>query len=123
VLNKKGERIGLIGAYDMHDNMIEVGREVNVGEPTETIESKFLIRDFCKLVLGLNKICGIAYVDNKKRISDAKKMGGVEVNRVNRGGRDGVYFEFDLTKESDSIKKIKKLLTKMNQEKQRGIHD
>ena len=47
VLNKKGERIGLIGAYDMHDGMAEVGREVNVGEPTETMEVGILIRSFC----------------------------------------------------------------------------
>ena len=114
VLNKKGERIGLIGAYNLQGNVIEVGREVNIGEPTETMETKFLIRDFCRHVLGLNKICGIAYVDNKKRISDAKKMGGVEVERVNRGGREGLYFEFDLTNDSDSIKRIKKLLTGMN---------
>lgn len=123
VLNKNGKRIGLIGAYNLQGDIIEVGREVNIGEPTETMETKFLIRDFCRQVLGLNKICGIAYVNNKKRISDAKKMGGVEVKRVNRGGREGLYFEFDLTKESDSIKRIKKLLTEINDKKQRSLYE
>lgn len=116
VLNKKGERIGLIGAYDMHDNMIEIGREVNVGEPTEIMEAEILIRDFCKKELGFQRICGVVYSNNKKRLSDAMKIGGQNVRPVKRGENDAFYLEYDLIDENESIKRIRRLLKQLSNE-------
>lgn len=110
VLNKKGERIGLIGAYNLQGNIIEVGREVNVGEPTEVMEVKILIRDFCRKILGVDRISGVVYMNNKKRISDAIKLGGQNMNVIKRGENEVLYFEFDLVNEDNSVKKIKRLL-------------
>ena len=110
VLNKKGERIGLYGVYDIHDGMAEVGREVNVGEPTEIMEVGILIRSFCRNVLKINKTCCVLYANNLKHISDAKKIGGQFVRMEKRSGRDALYFEQDLTYDNDVIKKIKKSL-------------
>lgn len=116
VLNKKGERIGLIGAYDLHDGMIEIGREVNVGEPTETMEEGVLIRDFCKNVLNVHKACGVIYANNFKHISDAHKMGGMHKKNVIRGQREALYFEYNLDEDTNTLKKIKKLLLMLHKE-------
>ena len=113
VLNKKGERIGLIGAYDIHDGMAEVGREVNVGEPTEIMEAEILIRDFCKKELGFSRICGVVYANNKRRLSDAVKIGGQNVRPIKRGGNDAFYLEYDLVNEGESIKRIRRLLRQL----------
>lgn len=113
VLNKKGERIGLIGAYDMHDDIIEIGREVNVGEPMETLEVGILIGDFCKNVLHLNKKCFVIYSNNKKHICEAKRRGGVFVKTVQRGSHEALYFEQTIGEDNLQEKKIKKMLCKL----------
>lgn len=113
VLNKRGERVGLIGAYDMHEDIIEVGREVNNGEPMESMEAEVLIRRFCHEILGLDKICGVIYANNKKHISDAVKIGGQNQRLVKRGEQDALYFEYDLLHENSMMRKIKKLLEKV----------
>ena len=113
VLNKKGERIGLIGAYDMQDGIIEVGREVNIGEPAEIMEAEILIRDFCKENLGLKKICGVVYANNKKRLSDAVKIGGRNIRPIKRGDNDAFYLEYDLVDEGVSVKRIRRLLKQL----------
>ncbi len=113
VLNKKGERIGLYGVYDIHDGMAEVGREVNVGEPTETMEVGILIGDFCRNVLGLSKVCFVIYANNPKHISDAVKRGVILSKKMVRGNKDVIYFEQDLSQQNEVSKKIKSLLTKM----------
>ena len=45
VWNKKGERIGLIGVYDIHDQTGEIGREVNDAGPVEAMEAEVLLND------------------------------------------------------------------------------
>ena len=96
VLNKKGDRIGLYGVYDIHDGTAEVGREVNVGEPTETMEVGFLVADFCKNVLGISKVCFVIYENNVHRISEVQKTAKF-VKRVRRGDHVALCFESDLT--------------------------
>ena len=115
VLNKKGERIGLIGVYDMHDGMIELGREVNIGEPMETMEVGLLMGDFCRNILHISKICFVIYANNPKHISDSIKKGACFKKKVLRGSHDAYYFEQDLSLQNEISQKIKKLLTKMYQ--------
>ena len=113
VLNKKGERIGLIGAYDLHDGMIEIGREVVVGEPTESMETELIIIDFCKNVLKLKRSCGVVYTNNKQHINEVSKKAKF-IKTVVRNGHEAMYFEVDLSAENKTELKIKKILERLH---------
>ncbi len=109
VLNKKGERIGLIGAYNLQGDMIEVGREVIVGEPTESMETELLINDFCRNVLNLKRTCGVVYSNNVHHLNEVKKK-NTFIKSVQRGGHEAMLFEFDLQSENQIESKIRKML-------------
>lgn len=96
VLNKKGERIGLIGVYDIHDGIGEVGREVSDGTPMEAMEAKVLLEDFYREVLHLKKATGVIYLSNKKQLSIQKKLGLTMKKKVYRNGIECAYFEVEL---------------------------
>lgn len=113
VLNKRNERIGLIGVYDIHDDMGEVGREVNIGEPTETMETTLLIDDFCKDVLKLKKLCYVIYANNKKNLSNAKKKKGNMVGKIIRSGVEAYYFEDDIDSVDERNIKIRKMIDRL----------
>ncbi len=112
VLNKKGERIGLYGVYDIHDGMAEVGREVNVGEPTEIMEVGLLVADFCRNVLRLKRTCFVVYENNVHHLSDVKKN-STFVKKVVRSGHEALYFEDDLNVERASLRKIRQMLGRL----------
>ena len=116
VLNKKGERIGLYGAYNIRDGMAELGREVNVGEPTEIMEVSLLVADFCRDVLKLNRICSVVYENNVHHLSDVKKK-STFVKKVVRSGHNALYFEDDLNEESSSSRKIRQMLERLYKKK------
>lgn len=118
VLNKKGERIGLYGAYDIHDGMAEVGREVNVGEPTEIMEVGFLVADFCREVLKLKRTCFVIYENNIHRISEVKKT-ATFIKKVKRGEHTALCFECNLDGINPAREKAKLLLKRLY-EKQKG---
>lgn len=113
VLNKKGERIGLYGVYDIHDGMAEVGREVNVGEPTEIMEVGVLLSSFCINTLHLKRICYVIYENNVGNINNAKKRGGIFIKNVVRSGKKALYFEQALGVENSGSKKVRMLLNKL----------
>lgn len=117
VLNKKGERIGLIGAYDLQGDMIEVGREVIVGEPTESMETELLINDFCRNVLNLKRTCGVVYANNKHHLNEVKKKNKF-IKSVQRGGREAMLFEFDLQSENQTESRIKAMLERLYKKQQ-----
>lgn len=119
VLNKKGERIGLYGIYDLHDGMAEVGREVNIGEPMETLEVSLLINDFCVNVLGITKTCSVIYSNNTKHISDELKRGGKHLRTERRGEHEALYFEHDLLNENATVKKIRGMIDRLYEMQQR----
>ena len=112
VLNKKGERIGLYGVYDIHGDMAEIGREVNVGEPTEIMEVGFLVADFCRDVLKLKRTSFVIYENNIHRISEVKKT-ATYVKDVQRGGHRALYFESDLYAKTPVCEKAKLLLKRL----------
>ena len=112
VLNKKGERIGLYGVYDIHDGMAEVGREVNVGEPTEIMEVGLLVADFCRNVLRLKRTCFVIYENNLHRLSEVKKN-STFIKKVKRGCHDALYFESDLDEENPVSKRTRLLLERL----------
>jgi hypothetical protein len=112
VLNKNGERIGLYGVYDIHDGMAEVGREVNVGEPTEIMEVGFLVADFCREVLKLKRTCFVIYENNIHRISEVRKT-ATFIKRVKRGVHTALCFECNLEEKNPAREKAKFLLKRL----------
>ncbi len=109
VLNKKSEKIGLIGVYDIHDGMGEFGREVSFGNPMQTMEAELLLEDFCRDVLHLKKICWVIYLNNRKHISDQKKKGLQPLLVTVRNGVDCAYYEAELGTGSPNDKRRKML--------------
>lgn len=111
VLNKKGQKIGLIGVYDIHDGMGEVGREVNDGSPMEAMEAEILLNEFIRDVLHLKKICYVIYMNNHKNISNQRKKGYEPLRIIKRNGVECAYYEAAVCNDNDV--KIKKLLEKI----------
>lgn len=113
VLNKKGERIGLVGIYDIHGDIGEYGREVNVGEPAEVMDVGIVLADFCVKYLHLKKISYVIYENNIRNIANAKKRGGTFKKIVERGGKKTLYFEHSLEEESPGAEKVRLLLNRL----------
>lgn len=111
VWNKKGERIGLIGVYDIHDQTGEIGREVNDAGPVEAMEAEVLLNDFCRSVLHLEKLTYVIYLSNKKHINNHKKR-GIEMKRiVIRNGVECAYYERDA--DENDFAKTRRLLDRI----------
>ncbi len=111
VLNKQGERIGLIGVYDIHDGIGEVGREVNCGSPVESMEAEVLLNQFIKEELKLERYCSVVYAHNKRQLSLIRKCGYEIEREIERNGIPSYYFEYKT--QIDYMKKTKKLLEKI----------
>ena len=113
IVNRFGERVGLLGIYDIHDDIGEIGRLVSIGEPVETYEAQLLLNDFINDVLGLKKVCYVIYSDNKKHVSDIRKSGGNFVGMITRGGREALYFEDEVVADSDFNRKVRRMIDKL----------
>ena len=113
IRNRFGEKVGLIGVYDIHDGIGEIGRLVSVGDPTETFEADILLNDFIREELKLKKICYVIYPENKKHISDRRKLGAEYSKIVNRGGKEALYFEEVVDYENYENNKIRKMINKL----------
>lgn len=111
VWNKKGERVGLIGVYDIHDGMGETGREVSDGTPMEAMEAEVLLEEFYRNVLGLKKVIGVVYMSNKKHISNQRKRGFEMKKTVMRNGVECAYYEMEV--DEKNFEKIRLLLNKI----------
>jgi len=70
-----GERIGTIGVYNIHGKVAEGGRLVLIGSGVENFEAGLLLSDFCFDILGLTKITGFIFPENKRSIRFNKKLG------------------------------------------------
>lgn len=115
VLNNQGERIGLIGLYDIHDGEGEVGREVNNGSPEECMEAELLISEFALKTVGLKKYTYVIYTHNHKAITRQAKLGITALKTVTRNGIECAYYECvsDDEKSVQGLKKIEELLNKI----------
>ena len=113
VLNKKGERIGLVGIYDIHGDIGEFGREVNIGEPAEIMEVGIVLATFCINVLNLKKISYVIYANNVTHLSTIKKRGGNYKKIVERNGIKAFYFEQSLETETIGAKKVRLTLERL----------
>lgn len=113
IVNRFEEKVGLIGVYDIHDGIGEIGRFVSVGDPTETFEAELLLDDFIRQVLKLKRICYVIYADNKKHISDKKKIGISSKKDIMRGGKDALYYEEEVDYINYEDNKIRKMINKL----------
>lgn len=123
VLNKKGERIGLFGVYDIHDGLAEIGREVNVGEPMETMEVGILIKNFCLSVLSIHRIKFVIYANNPKHVSDSLKKGAIFIKKVMRGSHEALYFEQDIDEDNAASLKVLNLLKAIHQKRNHSLQE
>ncbi len=114
VYNKKNERIGLLGVYNIHNGIGEVGREVSYGNPMETMEALVLLEDFICDVLKLERLCYVIYTQNGKNISNQKKKGYLPQRIIYRNGIECAYYEVPARNNANN--KIRKLLKKINAE-------
>lgn len=109
VYNKKGEKIGLIGIYDIQGDSAEIGREVSYGNCVEVIESEILAEDFAMDVLGLKTLHSVIYSNNIKHLNNQKHVGAKPVKKVIRSGVESYYFETVLSKNTAARRKLAKI--------------
>lgn len=110
--NKKGERIGLIGIYDIHGKVGEEGRTVSYGSPLENIEATLLLEGFARDVLGLEIISISVYADNKKIIHGCIKAGFEVIRKDIRSGKNSVVMEISCKKDNPRRKKYLEMIKK-----------
>lgn len=72
-----GERIGTISVFNIRGTLAEGGRLVLIGNGLENFEAAMLLSDFSFNELGLSKITGFIFPENKRSIRFNKKMGNV----------------------------------------------
>lgn len=106
VYNRKGEKIGLIGCYNIQGDMCEIGREVNSGSAVEAIEAQILNQDFAMDVLGLKRQCYVIYANNKNNLSNQKHGGVKPLKKIVRSGTEAYYFENVLSKDTPIRRKL-----------------
>ncbi len=114
VYNKKDEKIGLLGVYNIHDGIGEVGREVNYGSPMETMEALVLLEDFMCDVLKLERVSYVIYTNNVKNISNQKKKGYEPQSIIYRNGVECAYYEMPARNKAND--KVRKLLEEISAE-------
>ena len=106
VYNKKGDKIGLIGVYDISGDTAEMGREVNCGSCVEVMEAEVLLQDFAIDVLGLKTMYYVIYANNPKHLKNQKRNNMIPVKKVTRNGVESFYFEFELSKDTSIRRKL-----------------
>ncbi len=117
VYNKVGEKIGLIGVYDIEGDSAEFGRELNIGEPYETMEAEILNLDFARLVLGLKNSRAIVYKHNDKQYNMLKKRGGQVITEIDHNGIPSYLLESTLEEQNKRMESVRKMLNKLAEKK------
>ncbi len=113
VYNNDGEKIGLIGAYDVKDDSCEVGREINVGAPYETMETQILINDFILDVLKLKYKRSVIYKNNKKQLQMQHQKGIEPVGECIRSGIPSYEYKTDAEKERKDFAKVQVMIDRL----------
>lgn len=113
VLNRKGERIGLIGVYNINYGIGETGREIIDGSPYETMEAEILLCDFCIDILHLKTKVGIIYKHNKKQIALQKKLGLEPCAEIMRSGVPAYEYKIDFLLLQKNYGRVRKMIDKL----------
>lgn len=112
ICRKDGERIGLIGLYNIEGEKAEIGRFVSDGDSVESLEADYLLSSYANLKMGIQVLSFIVYKNNTSHISNQKKRGYVPLKTIVRNGVEAYYYEVQCA--SDGKKdKIKDLLNKI----------
>jgi len=114
VLNKKDERIGLIGIYNINNGIGEAGREINIGLPNEVIEAQILLIDFCINILHLKTRVAVVYKTNKKRLNLLKHFNIFPKREIERNGVASYEFEDSFESLQEGQQKARQLLDEIN---------
>ena len=120
VYNRNNEKIGLIGVYDIRGDNCETGRELNIGEPYETMEAQVLLYDFCVGVLGLKNNSAIVYKNNPKQINMIKKGIECEITEIMHNGIPSYLLKCTFEGQLPRIEKLKKTIHRIAQMERRG---
>lgn len=110
--DKKGNRIGLMGVYDIKGDVGEVGRTISYGDSAQNLEAGFLIGEFEREVLGLNKVYCVVYEENTTTVHLNKRIGFHEIGRDIRSGKPCVLLEASCAKENKGRLRVVKTLNR-----------
>lgn len=113
VLNKDNERIGLIGVYSIEGSCGEMGREINIGAPYETMEAKIIISDFCHEILDLKTLTAVVYKKNTNQLNFMKHRGHIPVKEVERSGILSFEYRWSMDENIESLEKARKLIDRL----------
>lgn len=114
VLNNGGEKIGLIGVYNIHDGIGEIGREINTGAPYESMEAEILLNDFSMNVLNLKIKTYVIYENNSKQFALQHKLGFEPVRKVIRSGIPSYEYEMTFEEGNKHFEKARKLIEQLS---------
>jgi len=113
ILSKSGKKIGLYGIYNIHDNIAEFGREVSIGNSVQAMETKLMMLDFARDVLGIKQVYSVIYTCNVKQLNQQKRFGIEPIGKVRRGDDECFEFLTDIDILIDRNKKLRKLLSQI----------
>lgn len=113
VLNNANEKIGLTGVYSIEGDHGEVGREINIGAPYETMEAKIILNDFCREILNLKILTAVVYKKNSKNLNLLSHLGSVPVKEVKRSGISSFEYQWTTEEGSKSLEKARKLIDRL----------
>lgn len=109
VYNRKGEKIGLYGIYNVEGDMCEIGREVNRGSCVEVFEAQSLAMDFAMDYMGMKRACYVIYSNNASHLHNQKHCGIKPLKKDVRSGRECFYYEVILSKDTPIRRKLAKI--------------
>lgn len=110
VENKKGNKIGVIGVYNVAGDCAETGRIAMIGNAFESIEAQLLSFDFAFDILGLQKTVNYVMADNIHALRFSQMFGSQssEPFKDSDGNMriDGVITKVSYLKSKDRIIKM-----------------
>lgn len=114
VFNKAGERIGLTGVYNIHGDTGEMGRELNIGAPYETMEAEVLVYEFARYVLHLKYVISVVYKNNIKQINMLKRRGEKLESETVRNGVAAYQGINTIEAHGQNLEKTRRLLERVS---------
>lgn len=111
VWDKEGNRIGVLGLYNVVDGKGETGRLAMKGNPLQAIEAQMLCVDFAFNILKLTNIYSYILADNEGAIKFAKLFGPeLSEVRVNEKGERVIDAVNNKERYSIARKKLERML-------------
>ena len=87
VMDKKGNRLGTVGIFDIFSDPPKAGRLAIKGNALQNIEANYLAYKYGLDNLGLNKLWGFIYAENERAIRFAELFGGILCEAYEMDGR------------------------------------